>query len=426
MIHVVEAGDSIWNISQRYGVSPQRIITDNALWELPYLIVGQALQISIPEVIYTVRPGDTLISIAQQFGLSVYTLLQRNPDLDLIRPLTPGQTITIRFRGAPLGVVSINGYAYPFINRTLLRRTLPFLTDLTLFGYGFTEYGTLIPINDQPLINLAYQYNTAPILLLSSITESGNFSGARARSLFCNPQLQNQVISQIIAFMKEKGYLGIDIDFEYIEPEDADAFLSFLRNITDQMHAEGFRVNVDLAPKTSSQQRGLLYEAHNYAAIGAIVDTVLLMTYEWGYAYGPPLAVAPLDKVRQVVAYAVTQIPVEKIMMGIPNYGYDWTLPFAPGNPPAPSIGNQEALLIAARYGAQIQFDETAQSPFFEYYDERGRVHIVWFEDVRSIRAKYALILEFGLRGSGYWNIMRPFAQNWAYVGEHFIMRKLV
>ena len=119
--------------------------------------------------------------------------------------------------------------------------------------------------------------------------------------------------------MREKGYVGLDVDFEYIQPEDSAAYVGFLQNATARLHAEGYFVNTDLAPKTSSRQRGLLYEAHDYGSIGAVSDTVLLMTYEWGYTYGPPLAVAPLDRVREVVEYAVTQIPVRKILMGIPN-----------------------------------------------------------------------------------------------------------
>ena len=155
------------------------------------------------------------------------------------------------------------------------------------------------------------------------------------------------------------------------------------------------------------------------------MDRVLLMTYEWGYTYGPPMAVAPINQVRNVVKYAVTEIPPEKIMMGIPNYGYDWTLPYEQGVTRAENIGNQGAVLRAARYGAEIQFDETTQSPFYEYY-AGGRRHTVWFEDVRSVEAKLALADEYGLYGVGYWNIMRPFNQNWVLLAARYNIEKIV
>lgn len=425
-IHVVERGDTVYSIAQRYGVPPEGIISSNHIIDPNDLVVGQALIILIPELIYTVRPGDTLSSIAQQFGTTRVVLLQNNPDLIGVPYLSAGQTITIRFRGPKIRQVRLNGYAYPYIQRNLLERTLPYLTTLTIFGYGFTESGELIGIDDQEMINLAYQYQTAPVMLLSSMTETGNFSSERASMLFQDLTLQNKVLDNVLRTMREKGYLGLDIDFEYIKPEDSEAFIRFLQNTAARLHPEGYFINTDLAPKTSPEQEGLLYESHNYAAIGAISDFVLLMTYEWGYTYGPPMAVAPLNQVRRVVDYAVTEIPRQKIMMGLPNYGYDWILPFERGTTRATTIGNEYAIDIAMRNNAEIQFDEVSQSPYFEYRGANGLMHIVWFEDVRSMQAKFGLMDQYQLIGGGYWNIMRPFTQNWAFISASYSVQKIV
>lgn len=422
-IHVVQRGDTIRNIANRYGVSYQRILSDNGLTASDTLVVGQALLILFPETVYTVRQGDTLSSIARIFGTTTGELRRNNPELILNPTIYPGQQLTISFTEDKRRTLLASGYAYPNINRTTLRTTLPYLSRLTVFGYGFTAEGNLISVNDLPLIEAALAENAAPYMLLSSITEDGNFSGERASLLFRNTDLQNRVIAAVIETMQRKGYQGLDIDFEYIPREDSNGFLRFLENVTEQLHDAGYPTHVDLAPKTYADQPGLLYEAHNYGAIGAIVDTVLLMTYEWGYAYGPPLAVAPLNRVREVVEYAVTEIPRDKILMGIPNYGYDWTLPYEKGDR-ATNIGNQYALRLAARYGAEIRFDGPSASPFFNYRDEQGRRHIVWFEDIRSIAAKYDLIDEYALLGSGYWTIMRPFRQNWAFLGAAYNIRK--
>ena len=108
------------------------------------------------------------------------------------------------------------------------------------------------------------------------------------------------------------------------------------------------------APKTSDRQRGILVEGVDYAKLGENADAVFLMTYEWGYTYGPPMAVAPLDKVREVVEYALTRIPPEKIILGIPNYGYDWPLPYERGITRARSIGNEEAVWGPGGNGASV------------------------------------------------------------------------
>lgn len=116
---------------------------------------------------------------------------------------------------------------------------------------------------------------------------------------------------------------------------------------------------------------------------------------------------------------------MEKILLGVPNYGYDWTLPYRQGDSRAENIGNQTAVQRAANYGAEIQFNERAASPFFNY-TRNGARHVVWFEDVRSVEAKFDLADEFGLRGVGYWNLMRPFNQNWALISTRCRVRKAV
>ena len=136
------------------------------------------------------------------------------------------------------------------------------------------------------------------------------------------------------------------------------------------------------------------------------------------------MAVAPLNLVRQVLEFGVSPIPPEKIFMGIPNYGYDWPLPFVRGETRARTIGNVEAVDIARQYGAAIQFDPTAQSPYFNYTDENGIAHVVWFEDARSIERKLALIPELGLRGASYWTVMRWFPQNWAVLNALYNIRQ--
>lgn len=120
-------------------------------------------------------------------------------------------------------------------------------------------------------------------------------------------------------------------------------YAQFLARLRRLLHSQGFFLWAALAPKTSARQTGLLYEGHDYAAVGAAVDGVLLMTYEWGYIAGPPMAVAPLPNVRQVLDYAVTAISPSKLLLGIPNYGYDWPLPFIQGQTRAQSISNQRA-----------------------------------------------------------------------------------
>lgn len=123
------------------------------------------------------------------------------------------------------------------------------------------------------------------------------------------------------------------------------------------------------------------------------------------------MAVSPLPQVRAVLDYAVTQIPPEKVFLGLSNYGYDWTLPFVAGESRAQSISNQRAIELAIQHNVAIEYDETAQAPFFHYTDQSGAVHEVWFDDARSLTARLLLIHEYGFQGAGIWNVSRPFSQ---------------
>lgn len=423
VIHVVQRGENLYSIANQYGIPFSQIQNDNQLPDSSRLVIGQTLVIRFPLQVHTVQFGQTLQSIAQQYGLSIRQLQRNNPILSGGTTIYPGQTLVIKYRQQPESTLSVNGYAYPFIDRSLLQSTLPFLTYLTPFTYGITDEGDLVTLNDEELITAANTSDVSPLMHLSTLTEEGGFSNELASLVLNNSEIQNRLINNIVTTIRQKGYRGLDVDFEFVFARDAGPYAAFIRNLTQTLNPLGYPVIVALAPKTSATQQGLLYEGHDYAALGAAANEVLLMTYEWGYAYSPPMAVAPLPSVRSVVEYALTEIPPEKIWLGIPNYGYDWPLPFVQGQTRATSISNRYAVQLALRYNAEIQYDELAQTPWFQYQDEQGTSHEVWFEDARSIRAKLALIPEYGLRGAGYWNLMRPFPQNWIVLTSLYNIR---
>lgn len=375
--------------------------------------------------IYVVQPGDSIDRIAGLYGTTIAELSYAN-QIPYPYRLAVGQALLI-----PVGqgdvdrrVVTANGYAYPFISPWVLEQTLPYLTNLLVFSYGFTTEGQLIPPNvaDQWMIEEAQGFSVPSILVLTPLGADGRFNNNLIHEVVTSETARETLISNLLQAMEDKGFGGVDVDFEYILAEDRDLFTSFVAELRQRMNAAGYVVSVALAPKTSADQPGLLYEGKDYAGLGAAADEVLLMAYEWGYTYGPAMAVAPLNKVRQVIEYALTEIPSEKINLGIPNYGYDWTLPYVRGESRAVTIGHVEAVQIAIENDVPIQFDETAQSPYFRYSRE-GKEHEVWFEDVRSLQAKFNLLNEYNLKGIGVWQIMRLFRAMWLLYADMFYVQ---
>lgn len=429
-IYTVQPGDSVQAISQNFGVPASQIIAVNELENPANLSVGQSLVILFPEQTYTVEEGDSLQWIARGFNTTVDALQRNNPQLAGKEAIYPGQTLVISYGEPPLGEISVTGFAYPYISDEVLYRTLPYLTYLSVFSYGLNPDGSLVPPpggGDQRLVDAAVDGGVVPLLMLTSLTAEGTFSNELVNTILSDPALQQRVIANTVDTVQRMGYGGVDVDFEYISPQYAEAYANFVSALNTAL-GEDYTVFTDLAPKTSSSQPELLYAGHNYAALGQAADDVLLMTYEWGYQFGPPLPVSPIDQVRRVIEYALTEIPGEKISVGIPTYGYDWTLPFVRGTAAEP-LSSQAAVARAFEKKAEIQYDETAQAPYYTYWQQdltgTPREHIVWFQDARSADALLRLIHEYGLNGAGIWNVMRWFPQLWAVLNQLYTIRKV-
>ena len=413
-IHVVQPGDTMYQLSQRYGVSMDRLIQDNQLPDPSQLVVGQAIVVQYPELTHTVRAGDSLYSIAQMHDTTVAQLLRDNPVLRGRDLIYPGQKIVVEYASRPRGALTVNAYSYPSIGRDLFQSVLPYLSQLTPFTYRF-DGDDLIPLRDEALVNAALQSRVAPILHLSNLDEEGRFSPELAHELLEDREDQEELIGEILRTIGRRGYRGVDVDFEYVRREDAQTYARFLARLRRALVPRGLPLIVALAPKTSGDQPGRLYEGIDYHQIAQSVDFALLMTYEWGNPASPPMAVAPLPQVRRVVEYALTEFAPGQLYLGIPNYGYDWALPFREGAR-AQSLDNVAAVRLAWDRRSAIRYDEQVQAPWFRYVDGQGREHEVWFADARSIRAKLELAFDFGLYGVGVWNLDRPFPQGWAVV----------
>lgn len=322
-------------------------------------------------------------------------------------------------------IIVVSGYAYPAIQDWVLESWLPDLTFLGNFSYGITAGGGMVDLEDQKLTEAAWKAGVLPMMVLTPLDETGTFNDVTASALLSNQTARANLVYNILQTLKEKGLAGVDFDFEFIPAANRQDYVELLRLAKDTLGPQGYYVTAALAPKTSADQPGTLYEGHDYEQIGAVVDYALIMTYEWGYTYGPPMAVSPIHQVRRVLDYAVTAIPPRKILMGMPNYGYDWMLPYVKGESKAQKLASEEAFWRAQHYGAEIIYDQLSQAPFFTYFDADGVKHVVWFEDQRSIRAKMALVEEYDLAGMGFWNIMDYNPANSVVLNEMYQVRKL-
>jgi len=318
IIHIVKEGETLFSIANQYGVDPTVLAFDNDIADPLRLPVGQPVAVVFPRVTHTVQSGETLFSVAELYGTTVENLFRNNLFLNGKPEISPGQVLYIEIERELLGTYSTGGYAYPFINEVLLRRALPFMGALMPFTYGFRPDGTLISPEDGEMLKICADYSTQPVMHISTLTDNDNFSVELAESLFNSSDLQEKLLDEIIMNMQTKGYTALDVDFEFLGRENAVKYAQFVAYCRERLRPYGYGVMTALAPKTSDDQTGALYEGHDYQLLGEAADAVLLMTYEWGYTYGPPMAVSPIKPVADVVDYALTRIPPKKFFWVYP------------------------------------------------------------------------------------------------------------
>ncbi|MBO1910012.1 hypothetical protein J4G37_35170, partial [Microvirga sp. 3-52] len=298
-----------------------------------------------------------------------------------------------------------------------------YLTYLAMFSYQVLRNGSLQAPTIDDIPQIASSNGVANAMVVSNL-ENYRFEPTLAHAILTDIALQNQLFGNIIQVANDVGYKDIHFDFELLFPADRQLYNNFLSRARTRLHMAGFTVSTAVAPMSSNVLTGI-YGGHDYAAHGALMDFVALMTYEWGYTYSEPQAVSPIIPVRRIVEYATSVMPSNKVMLGQNLYGYDWSSPFATqGGAPAKAVSPQQAIAIALRENVAIQYDYVAQAPFFNYYDDAGVLHEVWFEDARSIQAKYDLIKQFNLRGIMFWKLGLAFPQAWLLLKDNFKIRK--
>jgi spore germination protein len=424
-IHVVQRNESLDSIAKAYRTTVQDIVEANDIPNPKNLVVGQSMVIPIIGRFYTVKAGDSLYSIAQKFGVTAQQLATANR-------IPVNQRLQVGFRlYIPQGrkrKAEFNGYVEPRGSsvapslENAAREAAPYLTYLAPFSFNVDRSGTLKP----PLLNnfpqIAKSHKNVLMMVINN-QEKDQFSDELGRILLNDIPVQDKFLNNIFATAKQYGFRDIHFDFEYLRPADREAYNRFLRKAKERFKKEGWFMSTALAPKTSATQKGKWYEGHDYKAHGQIADFVVIMTYEWGYSGGPAMAVSPIDQVRRVLEYAITEMPSNKILMGQNLYGYDWTLPFVQGSV-AKAVSPQQAIQLAAKHNVPIEYNTKAQAPFFKYRDEAGKQHEVWFEDARSIQAKFDLINELNLRGMSYWKLGLAFPQNWLLITDNFEVEK--
>ncbi|MFB3164772.1 glycosyl hydrolase family 18 protein [Neobacillus sp. 179-J 1A1 HS] len=419
-VHVVGVGESLWQISNRYGVPIQTIVELNGLPSASGLVPGLALYIpdsQLPIRSYQIKSGDQIRELAQRYRTDISSILAANPGINP-NELSVGQLIhipsPIKLRIATLGfIVPYGGSAV----LSLLDSHAGQLTYLAVVAYSFTSEGYAYNlIEDSAIVTRSKQLNITPLLMIRNFT-GVDFSAELAGRVLANPVYRRNLVQSIVNLTKQRGFGGVSIDFEFIPPPQRNNFNLFLRELKTALGELILHVNVHA--KTADLPTNRIVGAYDYATIGSIADIVAVMTIDYGYPGGPPDPIAPIWWIEQVVQYSLTQMNPRKLQIAIAHYGYDKVV----GTNATRAMSVVSAQNQAISTGSPIQFDERSMSPWYRHWST-GVQHVVWFEDSRSFIAKYRLIDVYQLSGTTFWQISLPAPQNWAYLSRNIVVLK--
>lgn len=412
IIHVVKSGETIESIANYYEVSPEKLKIYNNLIDLDSLVIGEALIILKPEVTYIVKEGDSLSQIADACGSTVIEILRYNPELSDRQFLNVGDEIVISFGERHTYTMATNGFAYPFIDKGTLKKTLPYLTYITVYSYTVTANGELNSIEDEEIIELAKMYGTEPIMMITPASDNNEEAMKVVNSIIADEEIEDSFINQVLSTIKKKGYSGVSFHTPYIHPTYRENYRRHAMKMLESITLAGYKV-------MDTFETPILGFDYNFMADGLSGST--LIAYEFGYSEGLSLGITCMESYQRTISEFTKMMPSYKVSFGLPAQGYIYKLPFIAGESQGMAISYRAAIDLAAQYGAQITYDSLHNAVSFYFY--LGDEYLVRFWDVRSYDVFFKLVPEFDLKGVGIWNIMQWYPQLWmCATSQYFIL----
>jgi spore germination protein len=413
VIHEVKNGDSLDKISKQYNMKREDIAQLNGLNKNAKLVLGQALV--IPGSTYIVQPGESLWEISYRHSTSEKLLSSLNK-LES-KKIIPGQRLSIPH--SKRTDIWTGTYFVPkdkHSNAWIINNYSNTLSSLFIFEYQPDYEGNIIDLQENDAHLLAWKKGLPPYATLSNLSEKG-FDPDLAHHLMSDKHRREKFINNIFSLLHSHDYKGIVIDFEQVRYSDRNNLNQFIRELSEKLHPIGMEVLMAVPPKQGDHIPSHS-AAYDYQTLGKYLDKMFLMTYDWHWPGGPSGPIAPINKVRETVEYAIKVVDRSKLMLGIPQYAYDWTL--SEEKKAGKAYSTQRAIDLYIGYESQIHYDQKAVAPWFRYVDNQGALHEVWFEDPRSLLKKLRLIKEYNLAGMGCWHLGLTMPQTEELVLEEF------
>lgn len=308
----------------------------------------------------------------------------------------------------PQAFPAIAGYLVPEDARGTQAISTGDLTEISPVWYQPTDDGQLAFASreaEQSVAHIEADARAHHVALVPSISNfrDGEWDGSLIHRLISNKQLRETHIAAMVSLVTSHQWAGIDLDYESLAASDRNAYSALTHDLADALHHVQKRLTITVHAKTSEPGDWSGARAQDWRALGESADEVRVMAYDYSTEDSSPGPIAPLRWVESVLRLAISEVPRDKIMLGVATYGYDWV----DGSSSQQGEGMQwaDVQALAQAHGTSMQWDAASQSPWFTYTDSQGQRHTVWYEDARSLEAKIALASRDNVHGVVIWRL---------------------
>lgn len=273
----------------------------------------------------------------------------------------------------------------------VIKTIAPFWT--TLDGEGtVTDRGG----NDHDnVVKFAHQNNVSVLLMVNNAKQQQD--SAPIHTILSNPSLRTKAITNLETYIKKYNLDGINIDFEMVDAGDRDNLSAFMQELSTRLKPQGYIISIDVFPKQDESNDVSI--AYDYAQLAQYADKIMIMTYDNHGTWSAAGPIADIHWVENNLKYALKFIPKNKLYLGLPSYGYDWS------SKGVESLEYGPIMNLVDQFNSSIVWDEASESPHFDYTGADGISHQVWYENKESLKYKLDLVNKYDIAGAALWKL---------------------
>lgn len=265
------------------------------------------------------------------------------------------------------------------------------LNEVIYGGYDITAGGVLQGFDSPRTLAWAAGHRDIPLWVMvqaSSLSFLGNAAQSQA------------LLNNLVNIVRRAGYAGVNFDIEGVPAADRQAYTDFITQAAALLHGIGAKISVAVPSETATDLGQWWDAAYDYPALGSVVDQLIMMAYDYHYAGGSPGPISPISWDRAVIAYASSVMPANKVILGMPVYGYIWNAATDAGTAYWESgMQNQ-----AHAFGATIVHNDSADEATFTY-STGGATYVGWFVDAQGAADRIQLAHQTGIGGVMAWRL---------------------